>query len=320
MDVYFLILPNIHLMDLSGPVQALADCNELQGEHFRCHYISPQQTVSSWQGLALSTMLPLPEAVQPGSLIFIPGMKLSAGNTDPQLYQEVLDWLQKMDRQDARLIGVCTGAFILGAAGLLDGRRCTTHHRQLSRLAEEFPKAEVLQERMFVEDQGLYTSAGVSAGIDLTLHLISEIVSPEAGIAVAREMVVCSRRMGDDPQISPQFLYRDHVHPTIHEAQDIVASKHSQPLTAESVARQLNISARHFQRLFRQATGMTFKQYVNEQRIQKADQLLKSTNHSIEWVAELAGFQSTKTFRDAWGRKFDYPPSQRRQSSKTDSC
>ena len=148
MDVYFLILPNIHLMDLSGPVQALADCNELQGEHFRCHYISPQQTVSSWQGLALSTMLPLPEAVQPGSLIFIPGMKLSAGKTDPQLYQEVLDWLQEMDRQDARLIGVCTGAFILGAAGLLDGRRCTTHHRQLSRLAEDFPKAVVLQERM----------------------------------------------------------------------------------------------------------------------------------------------------------------------------
>ncbi|MFL1465063.1 GlxA family transcriptional regulator [Marinobacter sp. HN1S83] len=319
MDVYFLILPNIHLMDLSGPAQALADCNELQGEQFRCHYISHQQTVSSWQGLALSTMSALPEVVQPGSLIYIPGMKLSAGKIDPGLNQEVLDWLQEMDRQNARLIGVCTGSFILGAAGLLDGRKCTTHHRQLRRLAEEFPNAEVLQERMFVEDQGLYTSAGVSAGIDLTLHLITEIVGPDAGVAVAREMVVCSRRMGDDPQIAPQFLYRDHVHPTIHEAQDIIASKLNRPLTAESVARQLNISARHFQRLFRQATGVTFKQYVNEQRIQKADQLLKSTNHSIEWVAELAGFQSTKTFRDAWGRKFDYPPSQRRTSSRNDN-
>lgn len=316
MDAYFLILPSIHLMDLSGPVQALADCNELHGEQFRCHYVSHQRTVSSWQGLALSVMSPLPEKVEPGSLVFIPGMKLGPGKIDHRSYHDVLNWLRKMDNQNARLVGVCTGSFMLGAAGLLDGRKCTTHHRQLKRLAEEFPNAQVLQERIFVEDKGLYTSAGVSAGIDLTLHLISEIVGPDASASVAREMVVCSRRMGNDPQIAAQFRHREHVHPTIHEAQDIIAHNLTLSLTAESIACQLKISARHFQRLFIKATGLTLKQYVTEQRIQKASQLLKSTHHPIEWVAELAGFQSSKTFRDTWVRKFGYPPSQLRATSR----
>lgn len=316
MDVYFLILPDIHLMDLSGPVQALADCNELHGERFRCHYVSHQRTISSWQGLTLSTMSPLPEQVAPGSLVFIPGMKLGSNHIDQLAFTEVLEWLRRMHSQNARLIGVCTGSFILGAAGLLDGRRCTTHHRQIQRMANEFPDALVLRERMFVNDNGLYTSAGVSAGIDLTLHLISEIVGPEASVSVAREMVVCSRRMGDDPQISPQFRHREHVHPTVHEAQDYIAQNLSRALTAESIACHLKISARHFQRLFLKATGLTLKQYVNEQRIEKARQLLKSTNHSIELVAELAGFQSSKTFRDTWVRKFGYPPSQSRSSTR----
>lgn len=312
MDVYFLILPDIHLMDLAGPVQALADCNELYDELFRCHFVSSQETISSWQGLMLSTLSPLPRKIEAGSIIFIPGMKLRSAKVEKNTYKAELQWLNEMDKQHARLVGVCTGAFVLGASGLLDGKRCTTHHRQLEKLAREFPAAEVLQERMFVEDGRLFTSAGVSAGIDLTLHLINELVGPEASISVAREMVVCKRRMADDPQISDQFRFREHVHPTIHEAQDLIAKNLMLSITAESIAHQLKISARHFQRLFRQATGVTFKQYVNEQRIEKANHLLETTNYSIELIAEYSGFRSSKTFRDVWVRKYGHPPSQSR--------
>lgn len=313
MDVYFLVLPDVHLLDMSGPVQAIQETNELHGSGFCVHFVGPEARVNTWQGLMLDQLAPLPEAVTPDSLVFVCGTKLTAGCQGTAANRAAVAWLQAVHQQGAWIIGICTGAFVLGAAGLLDGRRCTTHHRHLSHLKTQFPLARVIPERIFIRDQEVITSAGVTAGIDLTLALISELRGAQEAAYTARELVVYARRMADDPQISPHFRNRNHVSPLVHDVQDEIARNLCQPLTVGSLASRFNMSPRHLQRLFRNNTGISVKGYLTALRLRRAEDLLRNSDQSIERVAEQAGFQSARTFRDTWIKEHGSPPSRMRQ-------
>lgn len=309
MDVYFLVLPGVHLLDMSGPVQAIHESNELHGHCFDLHFVGLEDQISSWQGLSLTRLEPLPERVPQGSLVVVCGMKLAPGYrrvaADPILQR----WLRQAHVDGAMLAGICTGAFVLGEAGLLDGRRCTTHHRLLEQLRSDFPRARVIPERIFVEDGHLFTSAGVTAGIDLTLHLIAHLRGAREAVDTARELVVFARRMADDPQISLHFQSRNHVSPLIHEVQDTLARNLCKPITVARLAEQYRVSPRHLQRLFRASTGVSIKSYLTDLRLARATELLARSDASVELVAERAGFQSTRAFRDAWLKKFGRAPS-----------
>lgn len=323
MDVYFLVLPGVHLLDMSGPVQAIHESNELHGHCFNLHFVGLDHQVSSWQGLALTQLDPLPERVSANSLVVVCGMKLAQDYRRVAADDRLQQWLQRAHKDGALLAGICTGAFVLGEAGLLDGRRCTTHHRLLDQLRTNFPQARVIPERIFVEDGRLFTSAGVTAGIDLTLHLIARLRGAREAVDTARELVVFARRMADDPQISLHFQSRNHVSPLIHEVQDTLSRDLCKPITVARLAEQYRVSPRHLQRLFRASTGVSIKSYLTDLRLARATDLLARSDASVELVAERSGFQSTRAFRDAWLKKFGRAPTamrdELRQLSDPDS-
>jgi len=206
------------------------------------------------------------------------------------------------------LISICTGALLAARAGLLDGRACTTHHLSCRELASIAPKARVLENRLYVEDGDRYSSAGITAGVDLMLHLVHQCTDQSCAVAIARYLVVYLRRSGADPQLSPWLEGRNHIHPAVHRVQDVIASDLKKCWTLPGLARIGGASDRHLSRLFHEHVGMTIAEYRNHLRVAFAQQLLRETDLDIERVAEQAGFGSSRHLRRAWRKVYKTPP------------
>ncbi|MBB6116849.1 transcriptional regulator GlxA family with amidase domain [Rahnella inusitata] len=300
--VYFVTLPGVMALDLAGPAEAL----RLAGQ-FTLHYIGPQPEVVMSTGLTVSHLQPLPESLPGGSILIMPGVAESAENFASPVAQIACDWLHQqksaIEAGSLTLVCICSGSLLAGKAGLLDGYQCTTHHDVIERLRQQVPAAQVKDNRIFVEDRFVLTSAGISAGIDLALHLIATHSGPQAALDVAREMVVYFRRAGDDPQLSPWLRYRNHLHPAVHRAQNLMAAEPESPWQVEDVAARAHISSRHLTRLFRQHLGISVRDYHEQLRIAVAQQRLQQ-GAGIEKAALAAGFSSARQLRRAqerWG-------------------
>lgn len=179
-------------------------------------------------------------------------------------------------------------------------------------LASLAPTARVLENRLYVTDRERWTSAGITAGIDLALHLISELAGAQVAVAVARYLVVYLRRAGSDPQLSPWLEGRNHLHPAVHRVQDAITAEPGRPWTLRDLARIANASPRHLSRVFSQQTGMGVNFYVNRLRVALAERLVGDTHLSMEGVAEGAGFNSARQLRRVWGKHNGLPPSRSR--------
>ena len=300
--VYFVTLPGVMALDLAGPAEAL----RLAGQ-FTLHYIGPQPEVVMSTGLTVSHLQPLPDSLPGGSILIVPGVAESAENFASPVAQIACDWLHQqksaIEAGSLTLVCICSGSLLAGKAGLLDGYQCTTHHDVIERLRQQVPAAQVKDNRIFVEDRFVLTSAGISAGIDLALHLIATHSGPQAALDVAREMVVYFRRAGDDPQLSPWLRYRNHLHPAVHRAQNLMAAEPESPWQVEDVAARAHISSRHLTRLFRQHLGISVRDYHEQLRIAVAQQRLQQ-GAGIEKAALAAGFSSARQLRRAqerWG-------------------
>jgi transcriptional regulator GlxA family with amidase domain len=199
-----------------------------------------------------------------------------------------------------------------GRAGLLDGRACTTHYSECAKLAALAPKAKVLENRLFVEDGPFYSSAGVTAGIDLMLQLIRKITDHRSAAEVARYLVVYMRRSGGDPQLSPWLEGRNHIHPAVHRVQDAIAADPARNWTLKALATVAGASPRHLSRLFHECAGMNIPDYRNRLRIALAHDLLAQTQLDMERVAERAGFASTRQLRRTWARLHTTSPREAR--------
>ncbi|SBT09290.1 Transcriptional regulator, AraC family (fragment) [Candidatus Accumulibacter aalborgensis] len=211
---------------------------------------------------------------------------------------------------------VRAGALLLAAAGLLDGRRCTTHHSLIAALQAAAPAAKVEENRVFVEDGPVLTSAGITTGIDLALHLIERHAGAELAGRVARRQVVYQRRGGNDPQISPWLAHRNHLHPAVHRAQDAIAQDPARSWSLEELAGCAHVSARHLTRLFAEHAGISVVGYQQRLRVARARELLVDRQLSVEHVAELAGFASARDFRRVWQRYEGGAPSALRTTGK----
>lgn len=299
-DVYFVTLPGVMALDLTGPAEAL----RLTG-HFRLHYISPQTDAETSTGLMIGHLAPLPASFADGSIIIIPGVEHSAENFATPVALQVRDWLKgqkpAIERGTVTLVCICSGSLLAGQAGLLDGYQCTTHHDVIERLRKQVPSAQVKDNRIFVEDRFVLTSAGITAGIDLTLHIISSRLGAQSALDVAREMVVYFRRAGDDPQLSPWLRYRNHIHPAVHRAQNLMAATPESAWHVEDVAAKSHVSGRHLTRLFRQHLGISVRDYHEQLRIAIAQQRLQQ-GFGIEKAALAAGFSSGRQLRRAQER------------------
>lgn len=294
--VRFVTLPGMMALDLTGPAETLA----LAGDAFALGYIGPLACVESSIGLTLGNIQPLPETLPVGSLLVLPGVSDSRWQFDTPEAKTTLHWLMRQQpaihRGDVRLMCVCSGAILAAKAGLLDNVACTTHHEVLARLKAAAPAAKVQENRIFVEDGNIWSSAGITSGIDLALHVIHRLCGPQQALQVAREMVVWFRRTGDDPQLSPWLQYRNHQHPAIHRAQDVLITHPEKAWSLAALAAQAHVSPRHLSRLFRQQLGISVLDYHHALRLAIAQQRIRQ-GESQERAALAAGFSSARQWR-----------------------
>jgi transcriptional regulator GlxA family with amidase domain len=227
----FLALPELEILDLAGPMQAFAEANRPR-VRYRMQSVSTRETVTSAQGLKLTGLEPLPD-VDEQTLVVVPGV---AYPTTLRMPMPVRRWLTRAYEAGATVASVCTGSFVVGAAGLLDGRRCTTHWSRVDDLAKRFPRATVLADRLFVVDGRIVSSAGIVSGIDMALALIEQNDGPLVAAEVAREMVVYIRRDGAQTQTSIYLDYRTHLHPGIHRVQDQIVRNPGDDLSLDDLA------------------------------------------------------------------------------------
>lgn len=314
--VYFILPPQTLLLDVAGPAEALNMANRYQNEvRFELHYAGPSAQIMSSIGLTLSGISTLPESLARNAMIVVSGAGSAPEASEAETARDaIVEWLRRSARPTHRLVFICSGALLAARAGLLEHRACTTHHDDCDELRRLTANAKVLDNRIYVADGNVYTSAGVTAGVDLMLHVISEIAGPLCAVAVARNMVVYLRRTGADPQLSPWLEGRNHIHPVVHRVQDATAADPTRHWTLDELAAVAHASPRHLTRLFQMHTGTTPLAYVNGLRIALARQLLANSQLSLEQVAEHAGFGSSRHLRRLWRQYSATPPSRWRRA------
>ncbi|GCE21967.1 GlxA family transcriptional regulator [Dictyobacter kobayashii] len=306
--VLFLVLPQVNLLDLAGPAQVF-DAAARLGMPYRLIFCAHRPEVCSAQGLSFAHLQPL-EPIQPDDLVIVPGLKLGSeksrrGFWDPS----IIHWLRQAYDGGSPIASVCTGAFALGEAGLLDGRRCTTHWASLAALQEHYPRARVLDSALFVQDRRVTTSAGIASGIDMALSLLEQRHGPLFTAQVARYLVVYVRRNGSQSQDSIYLQYRTHLDPAVHQAQDYLINHITGSISLQTLADTVHLSVRSLTRSFKEATGLTPVQYHQRLQLELATTFLHDPGLSIEEVAHKCGFEDARHFRRLWQRTFGVPPS-----------
>ncbi len=219
----------------------------------------------------------------------------------------LLDYLRTASTRSRRVAGICTGAFLLAEAGLLDGRRATTHWGHARSLATRFPKVRVEEDRIFIQDSNLWTSAGMSAGIDLALALLEEDLGREMARSVARAMVVYLRRPGGQSQFST-LLELEPKSDRVRRALTYAKENLRNELSVEELAEAASLSPRQFSRVFRQETGQSPAKAVEHLRLEVARAMMEEGRHPMEVIARETGFADRERMRRAFLRSFGQPP------------
>ena len=309
----FVVPPQVHLLDFGGPAQVFYEAMEY-GAPVDLTFISmdaqPAKTKSSC-GIEFASLVDFREIkLGTGDLIVVPGMDFKLLTNRDFLFsvREFLEWIALQHQQGATICSICTGAFLLAEAGLLDGRLCTTHWKYLADFQRRYSSIITVTNRLFVEEDNLYTSAGVASGIDLALYIVEKRYGSRFASTIAREIVVYLRREADDPQLSIFLQYRNHLDDRIHLVQEWMTHHFHEKLTIEELAEKVNTSSRNLTRLFKETTGITIGQYLEKLRMERAIQLLKDDN-KIEMIAGECGFQSTNQLRHLFKKHAGVLPS-----------
>lgn len=319
-QVYIVITPAVLLLDLAAFAEPLRLANRFALEGgaarppFAIHMVGCDETMPSSLPVQLSGLQPLPSNLSAATPNHDANWVVLIGTatfhdvphaTMARTRRATLAWLREvvapaLGNGGARLWTVCSGALLAADAGLLDGKKCTTHHALTATLQANHPQALVLENRIFVMDGNVATSAGITAGCDLALAAISDRCDAQIAAQVARDMVLYWRRAGGDPQLSALVSHRNHLHPMVHRAQDAVLAEPALPWDVDTLATLVHVSARHLRRLFVEHAGCAPLAYVNGVRVALARQLLQSLNISVEVAATRVGFSSAGQLRHAW--------------------
>src|SRR5262252_1998352 len=325
--VFVVVPPRLLLLDIAGPLEVLRQANRLQSSvRFEVRYIGPTSSLQTSIGITLAGIEPLPQELPPQSWVVLAGdveyvmlcggaHGLGKSAADEEAEGAIVTWLKTTVRPGHKLISICTGALIAARAGLLDGYSCTTHYMSYDELRTIAPRARILENRLYVEDGERYSSAGITAGIDLMLHLVLRSTDQSCAVAVAQYLVIYLRRSGSDPQLSPWLEGRNHIHPAVHRVQDAIAADLTKSWSLRMLARIAGASDRHLSRLFHEHVGMSIPEYSNRLRVAYAQELLRETRFDMERVAEQSGFSSTRQLRRAWHRIYKRPPREARRHS-----
>lgn len=312
-DVLFMLQPGSLLLDWAGPAEALRTANGLMRKHgkptpFSLRFVAPSPESTTSVGVQLAGLEALPASLGPApTWIVLVGQTGARIGIDSPETRALLDWLRPLQLAPGRfeLITICAGSVLAAHAGLLAGRRATTHHHHLDELQSVAPACEVVRNRVFVEDGPVYSSAGVTTGVDLILHRIGAVCGPALAAQVAQTMVVALRRGPHDPELSPFLAYRNHMHPALHRVQDAISQSPRSAWSVSDMAALAHTSPRHLTRLFVEYAGIAPLQYLRRIRLAVAQVALASGNN-VTQAAAAAGFNSDTQLRRTW-RQFALP-------------
>jgi transcriptional regulator GlxA family with amidase domain len=312
--VVMLAFPDAQIIDVTGPLEVFGRAARLLTEERGWRV--PAYTVeiaaakagplTTSSGIRLIAERSIAQVRGPIDTILVAGGR---GTADALRDRALIDWLRGIIRRARRMCSVCTGAFLLAEAGLLDGLRATTHWRQCARLAADYPAILVETDPIFVRAGKIFTSAGVTAGIDLALALLEEDHGRDIALAVARELVMFLRRPGGQSQFSVQLRTQQADRAPIRELQRWIADHLGADLSVDALARRAAMSPRNFARVFTREVGMTPGQFVEHSRVEAARRRLEECAEGVDSITSECGFGTRESMRRAFIRQLHVPPS-----------
>jgi transcriptional regulator GlxA family with amidase domain len=301
--------PDVQALDVVGPLEvfAMANRNGADPAYATALVSASGQPITTSSGLSLSTERVSREPID--TLVVAGGTGTAAAMADARL----IAWLRSAAASARRVTSVCSGTFLLAQAGLLDGRRVTTHWSACDALTRLFPAVEVDPDPIYVRDGNVWTSAGVTAGMDLALALVEHDHGGELALAVARQLVLFTHRPGGQSQFSAQMAVRRAERPPLREALAFVAEHPEADLSVPALARRSAMSVRTFARAFRNEVGTTPAAFVQRSRVEAARRLLEATDRTVDDIALTCGFGTVETMHRAFRRAVRTTPGQYRR-------
>ena len=317
--VAFLGFDGVNALDLTGPSEVFASALVEAGGTFRPGYSvsilgATGPTFRSESGIVFKRHLPLGAPLDIDTLI-IPG---GQGLRVPSVNARVAKWIRNRAPGIRRIASVCTGIYGLAAAGVLDGRRVTTHWRFVREVALEFPSLKVEPDALYVKDGSFYTSAGVTAGIDLALAMVEEDYGAAVALRAARELVVYLKRSGGQEQYSEPLRFQVESTDPIAALAVWIRSHLRHDLSVEALSLRASLCPRQFSRRFKRAFGQTPAAFVEDLRLGEAQERLATTQTPIDALAASVGFSNPDSFRRAFERRFGLPPTTYRKRFAAD--
>jgi transcriptional regulator GlxA family with amidase domain len=293
--IAFIIPPTVELLDLAGPVQVFTEA-KFYGFKIDVEFYQFSKEPISTAGLGFGKLPDYREAdLKEGDFVFIPGMDNEyIQSISFRAEHDFFSWLKQCSENKVLVCSICNGAFALGHAGLLTDTECTTHWRRVNALQTQFPRAKVLTDILYIKSNNIYTSAGISAGIDLALAILEDLKGPLFTHKVARGLVVYHRRSGTHKQHSIYLDYRNHINPQIHEVQDYLIDNLSKDNSIDFLASLVGMSPRNLSRVFKEKTGSTVLEYLTLLRREYANTMLNNPEYTIEYIAAQCGFKTAR--------------------------
>lgn len=311
--ILVVLFDDVLLLDVVGPIEVFSLANRFLAEdqRYRISTVSERQgSITASNGMRIQTDWCLDDAPTSGHYLLIPGGPGAYQQAPPERLQA---WLRQTAAEVAVLGSICTGAFVLAQAGLLDGYRVTTHWNYTERLAQRFPSLSVEADHIVLRDRAFISSGGITAGIDLALTLVAETHGQRIATEVAKTMVVSLPRQTNQRLFSPLIQQHGAASPAVSAAYDAMVERLHEPLTIERLASAAAMSARHFARVFVRETGLTPMEYLKRVRIDHARTQLESTTLPLKAIAHGAGFGTVRTMRQAFIEKLGVSPNQYRK-------
>jgi transcriptional regulator GlxA family with amidase domain len=283
--------PPVQILDVTGTLEVFSNA---PGYSVEVGAPDGSHSLKTNRGIALSGAIPIQDiSGRIDTLVIAGGPGAESGVYD----EAYLAWIEAAAARSRRVASICTGAFLLAAAGLLDGKRAVTHWDFCDRLAREFPNIEVCPDPIYLRDGSTYTSAGITAGIDLTLALVEEDHGHQMALRVARQLVMFLVRPGGQSQYSHMLSRQAITSEPLRELQVWMLENLREDLSVERLADRIGMSARHFSRVCQRETNMNPGQFVDRMRVEAAQQMIDSSSMGLKEIADACGFRSADSMR-----------------------
>ncbi len=318
-DVAMIVHEGVQCLDVAGPLDVFAEANRFlpEDDGYRCLILAETtELIRASNGMPMAAHCEFADAARVFHTVLVAG---GPGLPDRSADEAMSIWLRAWGVRAKRYGSICTGAFALGDAGLLDGRLVTTHWQNADQLAERFPAARVEHDRIFARDGRLVTSAGVTAGIDLALALVREDHGERIALACAKRLVVVAQRQGGQSQFSPLLLVSNDPKTPLGKVQAYVVENLTEPFPVERLAALAGTSTRTMARLFVKELGVTPHDFVESIRLDHARNLLEASNSALKAIAFDCGFRTSEHMRAVFQRRLGLSPQRYRENFQTET-